>query len=470
MSEQTGPIRIFSLREVTQSIQRTLRTRYGSLYWIQAEMIKLNPYPHSGHCFPELAEKADGKIVARMRAVLWKDDYRRINERFLSLLREPLTDGIKVLLLAKITFDPVHGIALHITDIDPAYTLGDLEKEKRETLERLTKEGLIDRNRRLGIPLLPARIAVISVETSKGYADFRRILEDNPGKFGFFHMLFPAVLQGIKSAETMIRQLRRIRKVSSHFDVVAIIRGGGDDLGFSSYNDYQLAREIALCPLPVITGIGHATNETVADRVAAANAITPTKMAEDLLTRFRDFSLGVQEAHRIIHHEAESLLLAGKNSFGLQVRHFRSVTETRLLQSKNQVQRQSVSVIQQARFTLRRHFEAQRTLHAGVRKGAAIQVVIAREILTRIITGLARETVLFTQGHGRNLENLQKNVINLDPVNVLKRGYSITLIHGKAIKTTDEITGGDEITSRLYQGSFTSRITSVQPEKSGNHG
>src|SRR5690606_17990837 len=129
-----------------------------------------------------------------------------------------------------------------------------------------------ERNKKLPFPILPQRIAIISVETSKGYADFLSVIDGNPWKYKFFHFLFPSLLQGEKAVDGIIQQLRRIRKVTKHFDVVAIIRGGGGDVGLTCYNNYRLAKEIAEFPLPVITGIGHATNETVSEIIAHFNA------------------------------------------------------------------------------------------------------------------------------------------------------------------------------------------------------
>lgn len=467
MVEASAPIRIFSLLEVTQSIQKTLANRYGSVYWIKAEMIKLNHYPHTGHCFPELAEKTDGKIKARMRSTLWSDDFLRINRRFISILREPLKDGIKILFAARISFDPIYGASLHIMDIDPAYTLGDLEREKQETLERLRAEGLLNRNKNLTMPLLPARIAVISVETSKGYADFKRVLDFNPWGYGFFHLLFPAVLQGEKAVASMIHQLTRIQKISSHFDVVAIIRGGGDDLGFSCYNDYRLAREIALFPLPVITGIGHATNETVTDIIASENAITPTKIAEFLLRRFHDFSAALERAQTGIRHRTEKLLLEEKVGFTALLKYFRSETASRLTYSGNLIQRQSVSLIQQTRFQLSRARISRDALITEMKRAADILYLHTQGTLVRETTMLEKQTAVFQQRQHDELENLEKNVANLDPHNVLKRGYSITLLHNKAVKSTGEIVPGDTITTLLSSGSITSQVAST--DKNTDH-
>ena len=176
MPEIIDDKRIFSLLEVTVSVQKALAERYKSSFWVKAEMNKLNHYPHSGHCYPELVEKVDGKVVAQIKANLWKDDFLRINRNFMGVLHAPLKDGIRILFCARIAFDPVHGLALRITDIDPVFSLGELEREKQASIDMLKKEGIFQRNKSLQFPLVPKRMAVISVQTSKGYADFSKVI------------------------------------------------------------------------------------------------------------------------------------------------------------------------------------------------------------------------------------------------------------------------------------------------------
>lgn len=184
MPEQIQDRTIFSLLEVTRSIQKTLADRYQSLYWIKAEMNKLNHYTHSGHCYPELVEKKEGKVVAEIRSVLWKADYQRINQQFLKLLNEPLREGITILFQAGISYDPLYGLSLKIVDIDPTFVLGELEKEKIESIRRLQEEGIYDANKKLPFPTVPKRLAIVSVETSKGLSDFLRLYRLIPGAIG----------------------------------------------------------------------------------------------------------------------------------------------------------------------------------------------------------------------------------------------------------------------------------------------
>src|SRR5690606_17517223 len=260
MPETVSDKTIFSLLEVSRSIQKTIAERYRSLYWIKAEMNKLNHYTHSGHCYPELVEKKDGKVVAEMRSVLWNTDFQRVNQQFIKLLGEPLRDGITILFQAGISYDSLYGFSLKIVDIDPTFVLGELEKEKRESIGKLQAEGVFHLNKNLPFPLLPKRLAIISVETSKGLSDFFKIIHRNPWKYKFEYTLFPALLQGDKSIPSIIRQLANIAEKREEFDAVAIIRGGGGEVGLSSYNNYQLAKAIAIFPIPVLTGIGHSTN------------------------------------------------------------------------------------------------------------------------------------------------------------------------------------------------------------------
>ena len=223
MPEAVNEKSVYTLLEVARSIRKTVSERYRQTYWIRAELNKLNYYKHSGHCFPELLEKQDGKVLAQMRSTIWNENYLRINRKFLDVLKEPLKDGVKILFEAAIVFDPVFGLSLHIHDIDPSYTLGDLEKEKQETIKKLRDEALFSKNKMLPLSLLPQRIAIISVSSSKGYSDFLKIIESNSRGYRFFHLLFPSLLQGEKAVSSMIGQLKKIYQVRTHFDAVAII-------------------------------------------------------------------------------------------------------------------------------------------------------------------------------------------------------------------------------------------------------
>jgi exodeoxyribonuclease VII large subunit len=434
MPETVNDKSVFTLLEVTRSIKKTISERYKDAYWIRAELNKLNFYKQSGHCFPELVEKQDGRVVAQMRSTIWSDDYIRINKKFLSVLNEPLKDGIKILFQATISFEPTFGLSLHITDIDPAFTLGDLEREKQETIIKLQKENLFNKNKTLKLPLLPQRIAIISDTTSKGYADFLKIIETNERGYRFFHMLFPSLLQGEKAVPAMIHQLKRIRKVQKYFDAVAIVRGGGDDIGLSFLNNYLLSKEIAGFPIPVFTGIGHSTNETVSEMISFHNAITPTKLAEWLIQRFHDFSDPVERARDLIIDKSRRLITEHMKQFKSETKLFQSVTRNMLQQNKNNLKIQVQSLLQQSIFRFRNEKQKHIQLHQKISSG----------------------TLSFLKSKSSDLENVKKNIHNMSPENVLKRGYSITLLNGKSVKNAKDVKSGDILHTTLFQGKIKS--------------
>ncbi len=464
MPEIIGDRKIFSLLDVTRSIQRTLAERYSTAFWVKAEMNKLNHYPHSGHCYPELVEKREGKVIAQLRATLWRDDYQRINRRFMSVLNAPLRDGVTILFCARIAYDPVHGLSLWITDIDPVFTLGELEREKAETIAALREEGIFTRNKALEFPLLPQRIAVISVETSKGYADFQKVIANNAEGYKFFYMLFPAVLQGERAVESIGYQLRRIRKVARHFDVVAIIRGGGGEVGLSCFNNIELCRAIANFPIPVITGIGHATNETVAEMVAFRNAITPTDLANFLIERFDDFAAPLSDAVTRLQAESLKLIQSSRLVFSNAVRFYRAVTLNALADDRHTVDKWVRALVQYARYALRGERDQQESLAFDLRRSSIAVLVGERRELDHKQQLLKKNNVIFTRQQFLAIDNLQTSVDNMSPQRVLKRGFSITRIDGKALKTVAGIQPGQRITTFLADGSLQSEVKSVNHE------
>jgi exodeoxyribonuclease VII large subunit len=502
MPETVDNKQIFSLLEVTRSIRKTIADRYQNAYWIKAEMNKLNHYSHSGHCYPELVEKQDGKVVAQIRSNLWKEDYNQINNNFLKVLKEPLKDGIKILFQATISFDPMYGLSLRIIDIDPSFTLGDLEKEKLETIQKLKEEGIFHKNKSRPLPLIPQRIAIISVETSKGYADFLRVLENNHWNYRFFHFLFPSLLQGERAVESIISQLKRVKKVKQHFDVVAIIRGGGGDIGLSCYNHYKLAREIALFPIPVFTGIGHATNETVVEMTSHTNAITPTKLAEFLIQQFHNFSVPVQKAEVYIRDQSIRMLRDERKRFGSEIKLFRSVTRNVLEYNHNETMGLLQSLFRQTQFICRNESVYVADLRSGIRKSAVnmynsakrdlrlFGLNIKKDVQTHLrefnqlvfhnsrqmVRGshviLTHDKRMISQTHEklpglnhtvirneiRGLTHIEKQVENMNPLNVLKRGYSITTIDGTVIKSAGQVKQGDVLNTLVYDGSINSTV------------
>lgn len=462
MAEISDGKKIFTLGEVTASIQKTLAQRYSTSFWVKAEMNKLNYYPHSGHCYPDLVEKVEGKVIAQLKSTLWKDDFNRINKSFLSVVKSPLKDGIKMLFCARVTFDPVHGLALRIIDIDPVFSLGELEREKQDSITRLQKEGIFSRNRSLAFPLLPKRLAIISVQTSKGYADFNKMIDANPWGYKIFHVLFPSLLQGDRAVDSILFQLHRIRKVAEHFDVVAIIRGGGGEVGLSCFNDYLLAKAIALFPIPVITGIGHATNETVVEMVAFRNAITPTELADFLLQKFHNFSVPVQKAEEILAGKVRRIIAEeGKRIFET-VRYFRSVTGNVVIRGRHDIQHLARDLFKVSSLSMLRQKQLHASLLYKLRSLSLSELGDQAQELKQTIFMLRKDITSFVKHEQTGVSNIEKAISNMHPQNVLRRGYTITRIKGKSVMSTTEVKADDEVETVVSDGVIFSKVTTTK--------
>ncbi|MBQ9435376.1 MAG: exodeoxyribonuclease VII large subunit [Bacteroidales bacterium] len=406
--------RVYTLSQVGKSLETVIAKNYKGAYYIKAEIIKLNYYPRNGHCYPELVEKEGDSIKAQMRAVIWSSNLEPINERFRAITGEPLKEGITILCLATIEYSGKYGLALHIQDIEPTYTLGELAKNKVQTINRLKKEGLFDANKELQMPLLPKRIAVISIETSKGYSDFTITLNQNEYGYKFSLVLFPSLLQGDKAVHTMKNQLDEIEKQKDKFDCVVIIRGGGGDVGLSCYDNYELARRVAEFPLPIVSGIGHSTNVTVVEMVSHETKITPTEVAYYFIQRFRNFDERLQQWQQALAQYARNLLKDERMRL-LQVESRRQQLAQMVLVNK----RRDVENLQQ------------------------LLPLLSRQLLNREKEKVAR---------------MENSVALLHPRNILKRGFSVTLLNGKPVTKATELKAGDELVTQLHEGEVKSRV------------
>ncbi|MFN5620645.1 MAG: exodeoxyribonuclease VII large subunit [Flavobacteriales bacterium] len=464
MPELIAGKKAYTLFEVAESIRKVIAERYTSRFWIKAEMNKLNHYPASGHCYPELVHKEGTKIKAEFRSVLWKTDFERINRQFKTTLGEPLHDGIKILFEAGITFDAQYGMTIRIYDIDVSYTLGDLEAEKNASIERLKSEGILMMNKQVHQALLPRRIAIISIETSKGYADFRQILQSKKERFAVFHMLFPALLQGDKAVDSIVKQLNRIRLLHRHFDVVAIIRGGGGEVGLTCFNHYALARTIATFPIPVYTGIGHATNETVSELVAHFNGITPTKVAEHILSQFEAFEQTLITAQRAVTDYSSQLAQQCHrdiSTLGNRLQQAALRTTQSRMESIGHLQ---ARIVQGNRFYAREAISQLNRLNEKLQKAQSTICEQQFTELTATEQKLIQTSLRMCTDRTAVLEINERLVNMLDPKNVLKRGYSITLNNGKPVTTFENVASGDQLQTIVYNGTIESTVTQAQAE------
>ena len=410
----TPSAKALTLYELNTLVREAIASAMDRDYWVEAELSEVREV--RGHCFMELVQKDlfSPTPVARASAKCWKTTWTRIRPRFEAITGQPLRPGMKVMLLVHPDFHEAYGFSWIVSDVDPTYTLGDMARKRMEIVNQLKAEGVFDLQKGLPLPLFSQHIAVISSENAAGYGDFCSQLSNNDYGFSFMPVLFAAVMQGDGVEQSIVAALNAINAEADRFDVVVIIRGGGATADMSGFDTLLLAENVANFPLPVITGIGHERDECVLDMVSHTRVKTPTAAAALLVDNLAQVWAHVTDCQRTITQ------LVGQ----------------RMASEPSRLDRLSTRLI-----TLIHD----RLTHEQFR-------------LSSLATSLkpAAERVLTT--HRNYLERLALRAKSLDPQLLLRRGYSITTIGGKAVRDASLLKSGDEIVTQLEKGSVHSVV------------
>ncbi len=424
-----------SLKSFLSQIKRTINSEPSlSFQWVIAE---ISDFRLSRHCYMQLLEKDDsGNTIATVSATIWQSSLYLVTGKFLNATGQHLGNGMKVMLQVSANMSERYGLSLNITDIKPEYTLGDMQRIRMEIINRLTEEGMIDLNKTLPIPQKPQRIAVISAAGAAGYGDFCKQLHNNSSKIKFYTCLFAASMQGADTVPSVINALERINSNCDLFDLVVIIRGGGSTSDLNSFDNYDLAANVANCNIPVITGIGHERDTTVLDFVSAIPVKTPTAAAEWIIGRC---------------NECMQLL----NDFKVNIANIVSQSlreeHQRLDYIESQMPISATNVLQRDAMRLSLCLKQIPTIVSGKINANKIGLNnMANEIKSAANNRIIHERF--------RLNNLCDKATMLSPQYILNRGYSITTINGHAITSADEIKSGDVITTKLKSGQIESTV------------
>ena len=406
-----------TLLELQRKVKLTLNEGFALPVWVSAEIadLKVN---YSGHCYLELIEKElksdNGVPVAQARAVIWRSAYSRIAAYFEAETGQRLAPGIRILAQVVVNYHELYGFSLQITEIDSTYTLGDMEQQRRQTIERLQAEGVWEMNHELTLPLLVQRIAVISSAQAAGYQDFCKEL----GRSGYAYRLtlFEAVMQGMAAEESITEALCAVAARQEEFDAVIIVRGGGSTTDLNCFNAYRLSSHVAQFPLPVLTGIGHDKDQSVVDLVAHTTLKTPTAVAGWLNERMSSIEGWLEGAAQQLHE--------------LTIARMREA-ELRLEQGLAELHRMAV----------------ERTLREGLRLEQ--REVMLRERLANAL-----------RGEQQRLEKATEAIESRSPQRILQLGFAVLRAEGKALKSVGELEKHRQLTVELSDG--TTEITRTQ--------
>ena len=440
-----------TLFELNGLVRELIECEMPNEYWVEAELSECRE--SRGHCYMELVQKDDKTAtpVAKASARCWAQKWMLIRPYFERTTGQQLRAGLKVLLKVYPQFHEAYGFAWIVTDIDPTYTMGDMARKRQEIIRLLKAEGVFDLQKELELPVFCQHIAVISSETAAGYGDFCNQLADNPYGFKFQTQLFPAIMQGEGVEQSIIAALERIYNSQSsifrsalplgssknlQFDCVVIIRGGGATSDMSGFDTLALAENVANFPLPIITGIGHDRDECILDMVSHTRVKTPTAAAALLVDHLKAVLDLLNDSQDTIARYAQQKLSNLKSQLSnLQeaIPRLFSIVRTRQEARLDSLFQQILSRIQQ---------------------GTVSHEADIRNLEQRLLTGLERK---LTSEHHR-LELLEEKTKNLDPTLLLKRGYSITLHNGRAVRDPKQLKQGDEIETRVAKGVIISKV------------
>ena len=441
MSEKT-----LSLYELNSLVRMTIEQTLSREYWVEAELAECRT--SRGHCYMELVEKDDrmSTPIARASAKCWQSTWSLLQPYFERTTGQSLHAGLKVRLKVYAQFHEAYGFSWIVTDIDPTFTLGDMARKRQEIIRQLKAEGVFDLQKSLDLPAFCLNIAVISSETAAGYGDFVNQLADSP--YNFHAQLFPAIMQGEQVEQSIISALEQIftsneeRGVRNEdsFDCVVIIRGGGATADLSGFDTLALAENVAQFPIPIITGIGHDRDERIIDMVSHTRVKTPTAAAQFLISC-------LDRTQQRINDCRERL--------------------ARYAQSKMETERLRMARLAECiptLFTVVRTREEARLerLSQTLATSIARRLERGRQQLSTLNLQLSAAATLRLDREHHRLALLTQRAQALDPALLLKRGYSITLHNGKALRSAADLQPGDEIETRLEQGTVHATVRSTQ--------
>lgn len=443
----------YSVARLCEEVRDLVNQAYFSL-WVAGEVQRVKRH-RSGHLYFEIVEKGEGdRILGRLEAVIWRKDLQRV-ERVLGRSGLEIVDGQQMRCRANLDFyAPFGKLQLVVREVDPAFAEGQLAARRRQTLEKLAAAGLLDLNKALVVPTVPLRIALITSEESAAYHDFVSTLRESG--YGFRVLFVHAAVQGERAERELISALRTAER--SEADVAVVIRGGGSRSDLAVFDSRPLAETIAGSSLPVITGLGHEIDESVADVVAGTALKTPTKVAEFLVQRVEAADALLESARADLARLAGSAVQRSKARIEGIERGLRQAS-FRVTAARERLAVAAASVVRSGRRRLaggeRRIDDDQRRLIRLAGRGVDLRRNQPLEVGRRI-SALAQARL---REASTRIEGLGRLCAELAPERTLERGFTMTRdASGRLVKSVEQVRTGEPIVTILSDGELTSRV------------
>ena len=447
----------YALHELLSDVKICLQKQYSDFVWINAEISEINIHS-SGHCFLELIEKEDQQIKARARATIWAFTFRMLQPYFESTTGIPFNSGIKVLLKARVIFNEQYGFSLDIKDIDPAYTLGDWAIERQKTIQQLEADGILEMNRSLDLPLVPQRIAIISSPTAAGYGDFIKQIEQNTFGYQFHYQLFAAQMQGEQTENSIITALNKIYEHIELFDIVIIIRGGGAKIELSSFDSYLLASNIAQFPIPIITGIGHERDQSIADIVAHTSLKTPTAVADFLINHLQNFESSIDEISENIKSFIIEKTQNERHKIALLSKQLSFLAQRNIYSEEKNISKKEQQLYRNTQKYTQINLQYLDSLYQKIKQKAQQNILKEKEIIKKSDKNLKTLSFAILEKQNKQLKQKEHLLELLNPQNILNRGYAIIQSKKKIIHSASQVKKGEDLEVQMRDGKFSVKV------------
>jgi len=445
LDDVTNPT--YSVGELADAINDALRRGFSDGVWVRGEITGWSD--RGKHAYFTLAD--DSGEHGRGKAVVNVQFFANARMRLRPVLKKhrlQLNDGMKVRIFGYLDFyAPTGRIGLKMAGIDPRHTLGEIAQTREEVLHRLTAEGLLDANKQVMLSAVPLRVGVVASVGTAAWHDFHSELDQSP--FGFQLSVVDTRVQGEYAAQMVAASIITLSR-RADLDAIAVIRGGGARNELSVFDAEVIARAIAGSPVPVLTGVGHEVDRSVADEVAHTALKTPTACASAFIDRVSDYVAATERAwSEIVRTTSDSLLSASND----------------LSETAHRIARRTHAAVERADERLTTRVERlTQVAPAAVTRAETDLAHTTSQVLLRAATTVQRSS--------DRLDVSAARIASLDPAVQLERGWSITRgASGVLIRSSADVAEGDILTTSIIDGTITSTATrSVSnPHDSGDN-
>lgn len=447
-----------TLLQLNQRIGKLIVTPETQNVWVTAELSDVAV--RSGHCYMELLQKEEstGRTLAKARAAIWASAFPSIRAGFYAATGQDFVTGLKVMVRLSVSMHPVYGMSMVINAVNPDYTMGDLIRRRNEMIARLKAEGIFDMNHSL-VPAEPTlRIAVVSSAGAAGYGDFMNQLSSSNLHLRFVTRLFPAIMQGDRTAQSVMEALAAIEREQQNWDIVVIIRGGGATSDLLGFENYELAAAVAQFPLPVMVGIGHERDVTVLDYVACVRVKTPTAAAEWLIAKGKESIDRINSLGRDIALAVSGYLSGCKEQLGALEGRLPALPGAMVTRASARLDRLALALQQLSSRATTPHVARLDRLTLALKQIAADRTAPRRIYLEKLGATLSASATSAIAARRNHLDAVARILDAISPEATLRRGYSITRVNGHAVTDASQVAPGDRLTTTLAHGTITSTV------------